>query len=262
MAKKLYYIFPQNGYLNQADGDRAEALGLKDHLLADMHVGFGGAVEQSAALFEAHSNWTMGTVNLETNPSSHDMNRALKEAADLNDFFNTFFASSSGDALPRIKARTASFCTEQSDNFDGFDQGLTFFNQNQTWIQPPGYVHQMIAATQQPNALQASVNASSAAASVSAQLSDDKQTLRVILVNSQSSAVNVGVAVQQFNPAATAVLTSLAGALTDANLPSNPTHISPKTVTVAFASGQPFMVPANSVNVLVVNQEKRKRAEK
>lgn len=53
--------------------------------------------------------------------------RALAEASDINDFLNN------ADS-PRMKIRTASFCTERSGHFDGFDQGLIFFLPNQTWL--------------------------------------------------------------------------------------------------------------------------------
>ena len=56
-----------------------------------------------------------------------------------------------GEKGSRLKFRTASFCTERSGHFDGFDQGVSFFLPNMTWLQPPGYVHQMIKDSWQPN---------------------------------------------------------------------------------------------------------------
>jgi hypothetical protein len=47
------------------------------------------------------------------NAGTHDMSRALAEAADLNDFFN--LPSGFGD---RIYGRTASFCTQYASNYD------------------------------------------------------------------------------------------------------------------------------------------------
>ena len=49
------------------------------------------------------------------------MSRALSEGSDFNQFFNTYLPSTTGDSLPRLKARTASFCTERSGHFDAFD---------------------------------------------------------------------------------------------------------------------------------------------
>ena len=39
------------------------------------------------------------------------------------------------------------FCSERSGHFDAYDQGISFFLPNMTWLQPPGYVHQMITQT-------------------------------------------------------------------------------------------------------------------
>lgn len=105
-------MFPSNNYLNQEDGDRAEALGLKDHLLPDIHIGGGGAVETAEKLFSQHTNWSMGAINCETNAGIHTMQRANQEGGDLIDFFNQFIPSTSSDPGSRIKARTASFCTQ------------------------------------------------------------------------------------------------------------------------------------------------------
>lgn len=55
------------------------------------------------------------------------MSRALMEGTDLSNFFNHYLPSTSGDPLPRLKGRTASFCTERSGHYDNFDQGITFF---------------------------------------------------------------------------------------------------------------------------------------
>ena len=84
----------------------------------------------------------------ETNAGTHDLGRALDEAADLNEWFNV-----PSPLSERLWARTASFCTERSGLFDGFDQGLVFFTSNQTWLQPPGYVHAMITQTYGDQAL-------------------------------------------------------------------------------------------------------------
>ena len=84
----------------------------------------------------------------ETNAGTHDLGRALDEAADLNEWFNV-----PSPLSERLWARTASFCTERSGLFDGFDQGLVFFTANQAWLQPPGYVHAMITQTYGDQAL-------------------------------------------------------------------------------------------------------------
>ena len=47
---ELFYIFPNNGaWLKDADGDKAEALGMRAHLVSDIHLGGGGGVERARA---------------------------------------------------------------------------------------------------------------------------------------------------------------------------------------------------------------------
>ena len=70
---------------------------------------------------------------------------------DLNLFFNYSPASTSGDGVPRLKGRTASFCTERSGQlYSDWDQGIAFFSADQWWLQPPGWVHKMINDAWQP----------------------------------------------------------------------------------------------------------------
>ena len=86
---ELYYISPNNNqWLHPDDADRAEALGLNDHLLEDFHVRAGGAVAASETMFAVNASWHEGMVNLETNDGHHEMTRALAEATDLNAFFS------------------------------------------------------------------------------------------------------------------------------------------------------------------------------
>jgi len=107
--------------------------------VVDLHVGSGGGVGQAQAIFDKFSPFPMGAVNAEVNAGNHDMTRAMTEAADLMEWFN--------QDMKNLYFRTASFCNERSGHFDGFDQGLSFFLPNATWLQPPGHVHSMIAQT-------------------------------------------------------------------------------------------------------------------
>ena len=179
--KFFYYMSPNNAnWLNESQSEEVESLGLGDHVVADMHVGAGGGVEKATQLFNKFPKMTMGAVNAETNDGTHTMTRAAKEASDLNEWFNgasvtptltimsshqllaslldassvapwlrshrcgVYGSTIAAGATPvgkRLKFRTASFCNERSGHFDAFDQGISFFLPNMTWIQPPGYVH-------------------------------------------------------------------------------------------------------------------------
>ena len=144
----LVYIFPENGGLSDADTDAAKKLGIDSSIAADIHVGPGGAVDVATALWKRRADFGASAVNLETNAGTHHQERALQEAADLNAFF-----AAPAEVQRRLLVRTASFCTSRSGHFDAFDQGISFFLPNMTWLQPPGHVHAMVAASFQPNAL-------------------------------------------------------------------------------------------------------------
>ena len=151
-ADDLHYIFPSNSGLNPKDAQAAANLGLGPRLVTDLHVGAGGALPVAEELFAAHAKAGLtddAAVNFETNAATHTHGRALAEAADLNDFFNA--------GNNRVLARTASFCHGRAGHFDMFDQAISFFMPNTTWLQPPGQVHAMITASWQPQVVNSTV---------------------------------------------------------------------------------------------------------
>merc|ERR1712000_557880 len=100
------------------------------------------------------------------------------EANDLNDWLNRYIKSTTGEDSSRLKFRTASFCMERSGHFDAFDQGISFFLPNMTWLQPPGHVHAMIKDTWQPNNLDSvQLAGATSGQSASAQRSADGKTV-------------------------------------------------------------------------------------
>ena len=257
--KTLFYMNPNNAkWLNPTDAAKVERVGIRDHAAMDAHVGGGGAVQLAHSVFAKFPNYTMGCVNAETNAAIHTMSRALMEANDLNAWFNC-----ADDWCSRLHFRTASFCTERSGHYDAFDQGISFFLPNMTWLQPPGFVHQMIAQTPAWKAVavmvksgesSAGVSPPPAALSVSAQTTDDgKRTF--VRVATGANAVDLVINAKHFGAAAvgTAVVeatTLSATSLDDANPPGDPARISPKELPIA--AGQPVHLPANSYTVLTV----------
>ena len=87
------------GSLDDGVGCVTQALGLGSLLVSDIHDVYYGAVEEAEQLFASNPSYHQGVVNCETNAGSHVFNRALTEAMDLNDFFNSVDS--------RIHARTA-----------------------------------------------------------------------------------------------------------------------------------------------------------
>lgn len=197
IGNTIHYMFPSNHFLN--DNDIAKAVGMQpridNQLLADIHVGAGGGVGTAESLFASQSitkaRLKCGAVNAETNSGTHAFARAMSEAADLNDWFNAKIVSASATTTHRLHFRAASFCMGSSDSFDQWDQPISMFLPNATWLQPPGTVHSMINKTWQPNALQVEVphgewggRLRGAEGSLcSAQSSDDGKTLVLRYVN-------------------------------------------------------------------------------
>jgi hypothetical protein len=162
MPRFLYYLFPDNVFLNKGDDlARAKALGLDglgDHMVMDIHLpgpAMGGAVAaQNFFTTQATGvgNQSLaGVINCEVNAEIHTMRRAMTEAIDLNQFFNYQPPSTSGDSTPRLKGRMASFCMGRSGHLESvWDQGIAFFSADDIWLQPPGWVHAMISEAWQP----------------------------------------------------------------------------------------------------------------
>eukprot|EP00048_Salpingoeca_helianthica_P022073 m.16259 g.16259 ORF g.16259 m.16259 type:complete len:806 (-) comp6848_c0_seq2:62-2479(-) len=244
MGGQFTYLFPDNGGPNAVDAARAEKLGLGDRLVSDIHVGAGGAMAEAEALFQRNPSYHQGAVNCETNSGTHDFKRALDEAADLNIFFNT--------NEPRMRARTASFCTERSGHFDAFDQGLIFFLPNMTWGQPPFYVHEMISSTWQPFAINFSVTPQSNTVSVSAAVSGDGKSLVVRYVNyGGPDSVTLRVVGMAVDPTVK-VLQIQSDNLRAENTAAAPTFIETQQSTFTLGAG-PLLLPAQSFTVLLFN---------
>ena len=103
--------------------------------------GAGGAVGTAEKLFASDSlqkaGLKSGAVNAETNAGTHGFARAMSEAADLNDWFNSDLVNAD-DSKARLHFRTASFCMGSSSGFDDWDQPMAMFLPNATWLEPPG----------------------------------------------------------------------------------------------------------------------------
>jgi len=149
LQEEILYMFPSgpptfSSFLNSTDLARAARLSrsfptILSRMAADIHVSTGGAVPLAKQLFELTGDFPVGAVNGEVNGGFHHMTRAMQEASDMLSWFNADLAN--------LYFRTTSFCSERSGHYDGSDQGIAFFLPNQTWLQPPGWVHAMISST-------------------------------------------------------------------------------------------------------------------
>lgn len=143
----------------------------------------------------------------------------------------------------RIDSRTASFCVEMAGHDDLWadrhgDQGLVFFAPNQTWAQPPYYVHKMITESDLDVVVRVVTNSS---LDVIAQSSTDgsKMTLRV--TNSQPLALTARVSLGPLCTTQCAVVvTTLAAPNADydaGNPATDPQRITPQTQHVVLTNG-------------------------
>lgn len=232
----LYYIYPTNNGLGAADAQRVLDLGLPvSRIGPDLHVGAGGAVAEATGLFANPPvpGFTQGAINQETNAGTHDLQRGLDEAADL-----LLWLSAPPEIASRLFARTASFCSGSSAQFDDWDQGISFFLPNMTWLQPPGFVHVMVKDTWAPATVKSTVTAGDVLP-FAAQLSADAHTLYLRAVNTQGSALNVTISFPG------APISSIAGQLwtlggpdpSADNTPANPSAISPVQAPLPLQAG-------------------------
>jgi hypothetical protein len=198
-------------------------------------VGSGGGIGCARADLDRIPGFSSSFINCEVNADRSTLERAMTEAADLQEWFN--FGGAPGEDPTRLLARTASFCSERSGHFDAFDQGISFFLPNMTWLQPPGWVHHMVDAAYAPNAVGV---ASPAGYPASAQLADGGSSLTIQIVNAKQTPGVVTFRVAGFAPSGAAAVTTLNGtALTDGNTPAAPLAMAPWASSAPWAGGAP-----------------------
>lgn len=233
--------------------------------MPDCHVGGGGGITCAEGDFKNLPSFAQSFINCETNAGTSDHGRAMDEASDLQAWFN--YGAQAGQQPQRLIARTASFCTERSGHYDAFDQGISFFLPNGTWLQPPGYVHSMVTAAWQPNAAWVTIESGGAnpnggaVYSASAQVSDDGSALTIQIVNNNNGAGSVTLnLLGGFTPVGAIVVTTLNSTSTRAaNTPAQPAAISPVTTTTSWTPGGfSLTVPAYSFTILQASSVERR----
>jgi hypothetical protein len=252
-GRKITYLYPDNNGLSAGDLAKAKAAGLPlTRMGADIHVGAGGAVAAAEANFaKAGGAYQIIAANFETNADypaqpggMHGMKRALLEAADVNVWLSTPAA-----VAGRLLARTASFCNGANSNWDGFDQSLSFFGGGSTWLQPPGWVHAMNAATRADQALE--VTGDAGGLSFSAQRTPTGDRLFVRLVNPSTSPVALTLTLAKWAASPDVTSWTLSTPTPNGgNSFANQTAVAPVEAAITLKSGGVFTVPALAYVVL------------
>jgi len=258
-APELHFMYPTNGGVSKSQADALSAIPGFDvsRVGPDCHVGGGGGVSCAVNDFAANPTFLQSFINCETNAAISTMERAIQEASDLQVWLNV-----EKNLQDRLWGRTASFCAERSGHFDGFDQGLSFFLPNMTFLQPPGFVHKMISQTWQPNAFAVTLTPSTSPIVASAQVSDDAGTMRVQVVNPTYLSANFTVTLtgNGFIPSSVCNLWTLAEPSdiqpidkNAGNTPFQPTLISPILTYAEWPAGSltfTWAVPGYSFQIL------------
>jgi alpha-L-arabinofuranosidase len=178
----------------------------------------------------------------ELNADQHDVSRALANAVAISQF------ESKGNRVSVVTSANALQPDGQND--DGWNQGLIFFDTHRSWLQPPGYVTQMIANSYLPTAVQAST--SNPALTVTAKTGGGQ--LQLQLVNNSADYQTPTINLTGFTPTSrTMQITQLAGNLSDQNNAGNVTQVTPTSATAGLTlSGSSFsyQIPPHSFTIL------------
>jgi alpha-L-arabinofuranosidase len=156
----------------------------------------------------------------ELNADNHSQRRALANALAIN-------AIERDGRLPITCSANCLQPDGQNDN--GWNQGLLFLNPSQVWLQPPGYVTQMISQNYQPLVVKA--ESPDRDIDVSATKSEDGKTLVLQVVNVGGKVATLPLKVSGFVPTKSgAQVVTLEGSLDARSTASTPETIKPATV--------------------------------
>ena len=206
----------------------------------DLHVGTDGPRPDSSldgmfsfvdALTKIAEGARHKVAVFELNASNHTHRRALANALAIN-------AIERDGRIPMVTSANCLQPDGQNDN--GWDQGLLFLNPSQVWLQPPGYVTQMLSHNYLPQRVPCQVIGAENALDANVKRSADGKTLMVQVVNLSDKPQTTRIRLSGFVPGKpVAQVTELAGALDAANTADQPDAILPKSSewTHAFADG-------------------------
>lgn len=180
-------------------------------------------------------------VVFEFNANNHRQRRALSNAEMIGRIMRD----------GRIPIALSANCLQpDGQNDNGWDQGLLFLNSSSTWLQPPGYVTQMIAAVYQPWVVQSSFTVTKnekqksdivSQLDVVATASADSDSAVVRLVNRSNQPLEVQINVAGLKASTgTAQLQTLAAGLQDHNTADQPLQVQPETRQLKYDSNGPL----------------------
>jgi hypothetical protein len=179
-------------------------------------------------------------VTYELNADRHDLTRALANARMIGLIERT-------GAEPVVTSANALQVDRQNDN--RWNQGLLFMTPDKVWLQPPGYVTQMMSRNRLANVVQG--GSATPGFDVTATASADGKAIVLQVVNAGGD-VPARIRLGDFSPAR-ATVTELAGPLNAVNSADAVQTIVPKqrTWTPAWQNGAAhYTFPAHSFTVM------------
>lgn len=222
-ASRITTLAAQQKILELAEGHDRE-------VWFDVHVGtdgprpdFGGTFSYIDALDKLAKGAKHRVVIFEYNAGNHSLRRALANAA------ATIWVERDG----RLPVVTSANCLQpDGQNDNDWNQGLLFLNPSQVWLQPPGYVTQMISRNYQPLVVKSEIeNSTNNFLDVCATKSEDGKTLVLQVVNANATEVTVPLKILGFTPSRrVAQVQTLSGSLDARNSAANPDSIKPTIV--------------------------------
>jgi Alpha-L-arabinofuranosidase C-terminal domain len=177
-------------------------------------------------------------VIFELNANSHDQFRALANA-------QTILAVERDGRMPFLSSANCLQIDHQNSN--GWDQGLLFLNSTSTWLQPPGYVWQMISRNYEPHLLHCTVSGQAKSLEAVATARDDRKLIVVQIVNISHSPVTAQI---RFDGPATGngIGETLAADDAAVNTADAPHTVVPTILPAS--SGNTFIFPARSFSIV------------
>jgi alpha-L-arabinofuranosidase len=159
-------------------------------------------------------------VVFEFNAGNHAQKRALANAMAIN-------AIERDGRLPIVTSANGLQPDGQNDN--DWNQGLLFLNPSQVWLQPPGYVTQMISRNYMPQLVKCQITETGNTLVADAKRSEDGKTLVVNVVNSGEKSKAARIQLAGFAPnKPVAQVWELAGPFEAVNTADNQHAITPR----------------------------------
>jgi hypothetical protein len=162
-------------------------------------------------------------VVFELNANNHEQRRALANAVAIG-------RATRDGRLPIVTSANALQVDGQNDN--GWNQGLLFMNPATTWIQPPGYVTQMISKSYEPRVLDVELSKADPQLDVTAVKSEDGKAVALRVVNTGTEPRACEIRLDNFKVTKSeAQVEELSAPLNATNTATDPTLVKPRSLT-------------------------------